>query len=311
MWVYSYKMKQKILQLSNKSDITSCKNSLNGRVALIVSAGPSAVFWDQVYQKLINQHQEVIVVSVKQAIYLTTDKTDFHFINWCNLENYSKFYKKYKNIFSIFLKDKNRSFLGNYDLIFNHLGNEVNDSENIASINTNFADFSIENTGVDRYPGPSIMLDSVLPFLEYCDVNQIYTIGWDIGGDEKHTYNEHFYKNTSEDKYIEKESTADFKKMLKKFKLFFFFKKLNNIKTQIFNIIKFYSGKRIYTEWNDASFNPKAGIDLTEPEIIKKGLPYLFEWLESSNIAIKVITNSNWFNEVESNRIKIERFLDI
>ena len=86
-------MKQKILQLSNKSDITSCKNSLNGRVALIVSAGPSAVYWDQVYQKLINQHQEVIVASVKQAIYLTTDKTDFHFINWCNLENYSKFIK--------------------------------------------------------------------------------------------------------------------------------------------------------------------------------------------------------------------------
>ena len=28
------------------------------------------------------------------------------------------------------------------------------------------------------------MLDTVLPFLEYCDVNQIYTIGWDIGGDE-------------------------------------------------------------------------------------------------------------------------------
>ena len=34
---------------------------------------------------------------------------------------------------------------------------------------------------------------------------------------------------------------------------YFFLKKLNNIKTQIFNIIKFYSGKRIYTEWNDAS----------------------------------------------------------
>ena len=53
-------------------------------------------------------------------------------------------------------------------------------------------------------------------------------------------------------------------------------------------------------------------IDLTEPEIIKKGLPYLFEWLESSNISIKVITNSNWFNEVKAivSRLKDFRYMN-
>ena len=74
-------------------------------------------------------------------------------------------------------------------------------------------------------------------------------------GDEKHTYNEHFYKDTSEDKYTKKKVQLISRKCLKSLS-YFFFKKLIIIKTQIFNIIKFYS-KKIYTEWNDASFNPK------------------------------------------------------
>ena len=61
--------------------------------------------------------------------------------------------------------------------------------------------------------------------------------------------------------------------MLKKFKLFFSFKNLIILKLRYLTLLSF-TRKRIYTEWNDALIS--AGIDLTEPEIIKKGLPYLF-----------------------------------
>ena len=85
--------------LSKKNPINILRNSFEGRTALVVSAGPSAVGWKEIYKRIL--FEKPIVVCIKQSIELEGLDTlcDIHFINPYNLKKY-KYITKPLVIFS-------------------------------------------------------------------------------------------------------------------------------------------------------------------------------------------------------------------
>jgi len=302
--------KTKFLDLKQKlnkkpEDYKNLMGLFPGKTALIISAGPSAIHWEEVYDVLADK--KPIVICVKQAIHLAKDACDMHFVNWCNLENYSELYREHKNILSVYVHDRDQRKYGHYDIEYIHEGKCAENPEYISGLNRDYDNFSIEKLGRNRFPGPSIMLDSVLPTMVYMGIKEIYTVGWDLGDIGENVledHNIHFYDKGPTPEYSPNIKFENFKEILKKIKLFDLFKGLKKSFSFFPNTIKFHSGKMLNTKWQTFGYSPLINQYGSEVEIIKDSLPSLFSWLEEKEISIRVVTPSPWFNLVEKNRVR-------
>lgn len=248
----------------NLNKLLSLKNLYLNKNVLLVSAGPSAKNWEEVYSKLNNP--KPVVVCIKQSVDLDNlnELCDIHFINSYNIKRY-KYKKKPLVIFSS-ANDAPPSF-NHWD--FEVIVNKTPDQKLCDTLanKLNFNDYSIEKTGINRPWGPGILFETVFYILAYMGVKKITTIGWDIA--DSKGKNKHF----DDDKTIKQRLAFISRKIC--YKLGF---------GRIYNYFNYKLGNK----YNHAYMLPG------EAEIISKAIPHLKNWLSTKNIELEIISDSKW-----------------
>ena len=244
--------------------LAKLKDTLKGRPVIVISAGPSAFKWKDMYDSIKDQNP--FVVCIKQAIELegASDICDVHFINPYNLKKYS--YKKKPLIIFSDALDAPRVF-NKYDV---HM--VVSKDKNVGLEETlaykhNFDDFLIEKSGTNRPWGPGIIYESVFYSLLFMGAKKIITVGWDIA--DSSGGNKHFYDNKSAFKVIDE----GVRKVFYKLRIGF-----------IYNYVSYLLGRKY-------NF---AGMLEGEAEITSKSIPYLKNWLASKSVELEIVSDSKW-----------------
>lgn len=261
--------------------INLLENYLEGRSVLVISAGPSAARWRDVYEQ--EKHKNPIVVCVKDTLKEVEDICDIHFLNSANLVRY----KTYDSVLSIMTDNgPHTPIFGKYDVRFKVLYELIGNVNYSLASSNNYECFTLSNTGIYRPFGPGIMYESVLYTLVHLGVNEIVCIGWDIA-DEKGG-NTHFYDDSNiaiDDDYLKQRvSVQNIKHNLSKLGLLKAAYMIRGAIKTLYCGIKYYGGYKI----NQASMMPG------EAELVSKSLPSLKTWLHSCGVTIKIISNSKW-----------------
>lgn len=248
----------------NKNELNSLKGRYQDRAVLIVSAGPSANNWREVYNEIKDQNP--IVVCIKQTIEMDglDELCDIHFINPYNIKKY-KYKKKPLIIFSDAL-DAPKVF-NSYD--FRLIVNKKNNAtlESTVAYNENFDDFLIDRTGVYRPWGPGIIYESVFYMLIFMGVKKVFTVGWDIA--DKDGNNKHYYDKK------------------------FCFTKVNSLIRRLSAKLKLYTVYSYCYYICGGKYNFAGMLD-GEANMISDSLPSFKKWLESKNIEIEIFSESEW-----------------
>lgn len=245
-------------------ELEALKNRFSGRAVLVVSAGPSASEWRNVYEMI--RGDDPVVVCVKQAFDIEGlgDICDVHFINPYNLKKYN--YKKKPLVVFSDAEDAPAVF-NKYDVKMLVRKKKGDSLKNTLAHKRNFDDYLIESSGINRPWGPGIMYESVFHMLVYMGCNKIVTVGWDIangGGDNKHFYD----KNGP---------VEFFDEAIRKI-----FVKLRVV--PIYNFFRFLIGKK---------YN-HAGMLQGEAEVISESVGSLNNWLASKNVELRIVSGSTW-----------------
>lgn len=256
-------------QIKESQDPLFCiKDIFKGRVALIVSGGPSAKDWKEIYNKLTDKNP--IIISIKQAIFKTDKLNNIHFINSYNLVNYDKYYCDSLVIFS-------QDLLGpkpfcDFDIKYKvyRKSSDINDS---LSGEKKFDEYSIDKTGLNRLWGPGIMYESVFYTLVHMGFVELHTIGWDIA--DNNGNNSHFY-----DKKSKLTNNTMFSTIIDK--VFCRIKKIS-----FTNYFLYKLGKK----YNIASMRDG------EAEIVSNAIPNLNMWLSNKGITLYNHSKSKWINK--------------
>ena len=233
----------------------------DGQSALVVAPGPSAKNWREIYE----QSKPDIVCSVKQGIRLTKDRTDVHFFNHLEVENWGKYIKD-EQLTSIYT-DSNppKKQYNNYDLKFIVDNKNRNPYEHCIALNRNYDRYTIRHSGIYRPWGPTIMLETVIYYLEYTNVKKITTIGWDAPFMEKEEDYEYFYKKSKTDK--DKSQTKRIKDL------------------DLHNFFRHIAGLKYYV--NEKPYKTEAFCEIT---VVQKMMPSLRSWLLKKSIELECYT---------------------
>jgi hypothetical protein len=282
--------KEEIIDIKNRLKFNNnsfdvMKDSLKNRTAIVISAGPSAKRWKEIYGAEVAN--DPIIVCVKQSIDLVGDFCDLHFVNSANLKKH----KLPDHCLSIMTRDPRIPYFGKYDIVYDlDYKNTLFQQDGFLAKNPeNFEQFTLKNYGIKRAIGFGIMHESVLYTLVHCGISRIVTIGWDIA-DEKGT-NKHF--NDQEDIKIDLsviERKSRIKSLLKKVRILNSLKNIKKLFVYPINYIKFYFGKKVYL----TNMLPGEAVETS------KTIPSLISWLNSKNIEIVIHTNSKWMTKNEN-----------
>jgi hypothetical protein len=247
--------------------IKSIENIFLDRTVLIVSAGPSASKWYEVYLRL--KEVNPIVVCIKQTIELNglSELCDIHFINPFNLKKYD-----YKSVPLIVFSDaKDAPKVWNqYDIRYVVDKGKLDGLETTLAYKRNFDDYFLSNTGMIRPWGPGIMYESVLYTLVHMGVNKIVTVGWDIADNQGS--NSHFY----DQKTLSKKIDGFIRVMCTKLGL-----------VRLYNRISYVIGRK---------YN-HAGMMVGEAKVTADSIPSINNWLSSKGIELEIVTDSIWMNK--------------
>jgi hypothetical protein len=263
--------------------IDALRDAFNGKAALVISAGPSAESWQEVYEK--EKHNNPVVVCIKQTLNLIDIPCDIHFINSANLIKY----KYQPNTLSIMTRNsKAAPILGKYDVEFQLMEEFNYKPEYYLATNQCFDCYTLDKTGMTRPIGPGIMHESVFHTLAHMGVNKIITVGWDIADSEGR--NTHFgqkYEGKLGVPYKPKGIKLVFEKISFKFGLLKLVKKVGFIKRYMFGALNYHLGKRMNL----------AGMAIGEAEIVSSSIESLKKWLEKNNIILEINSRSKWVNK--------------
>jgi hypothetical protein len=256
------KIKQHLV--SGKMPVNIIKDIFKGRTALVVSAGPSAIGWKEVYDRTVNENP--LVVCIKQTVEMDglSDLCDIHFINPYNLKRF-----KYKTKPLIIFSDAADSprVYNEYDIKFIVKKKPAASLQSTVAYSGEFKKFELETTGVSRPWGPGVMYESVLYTLQHMGVTKIVTIGWDIADDGGR--NSHYYDQKNLTKIVE----AGIRRVLCKLRII-----------GIYNYLLYLAGRK---------YNYAAMLD-GEAEIISKSIPNLISWLNRRGIELEINSKSKW-----------------
>lgn len=256
----------KELLVSEKNVVNTLRGSFKGRTAFVVSAGPSAIDWREIYDRISGENP--LVVCIKQAVEIEGlgDLCDIHFINSYNLKRY-----KYKiNPLVIFNGATDSPIVFNkYDVKFLVRKEPSASLQTTVAYSGEFYKHELELTGISRPWGPGIMYESVFYTLHHMGVTRIVTIGWDIA--DERGKNIHYYDQNSLSTVLEASIRRLFDKLLA---------------NRLYNYFLYMFGKK---------YN-HAGMLNGEAEIISKSIPNLLRWLEKREIRLEIFSDSVWFN---------------
>ena len=242
------------------------KNRSKGRPVLVISAGPSALQWKEVYDSIKDKNP--FVACIKQAIELegVADICDMHFINPYNLKKYH--YKRKPFIIFSDALDAPKVF-NNYDLRLVVNKSNKDTLENTLAYKLNFDDYTFDNSGTSRPWGPGIMHESVINTLLHMGTESIITVGWDIA--DSSGDNKHFYDNKTIIDNVD----------------FIFRDLLTRLRAQlVYNWISY----RLRRKYN------YAGMMQGEAELTSESIPFLKKWLSSKGVELKIFSDSKWVN---------------
>lgn len=241
-----------------------------GASALVISAGPSAKYWRDVYNSL---PKPILVICIKQAIELRglQELCDMHFCNTWNLKRYNYKNANVLRFFSSAISDP--PSLQSWDIRFNiDRGNGGLETSLAATLN--FEKWTLANQGLNRPWGPGVMYETVLFSLIHMGIKSIYTVGWDVANSDG--ANSHFYDEGQS-------RSSGSRKVVKISRVRSFISKLGG--HQILQYIRFLQGKK----YNVCGMLPG------EAALVAKSLPVLNEWISSYDTRIICFTESKWF----------------
>ncbi|MFO7657144.1 MAG: hypothetical protein R6W78_08760 [Bacteroidales bacterium] len=276
------KIKQLKDRLKNDEDpIKVLEDAFEGRTVLVVSAGPSAIDWRNVFESIYTENP--VVVCVKQSINLVGSMCDIHFLNNVNLFKY----KKNDGLLTV-MTDVGLYLpkFGKYDVNYSLInGNRLIDNEKFfLAINKDFDNYTLNKTGIMRPVGPGIMHESVIYTLVHMGFKKIVTVGWDIADDKG--VNTHFYDGAKivvkDDSFYNKKQKI--KTIIQALGVLVIAKNFQYVVRYIVGVINFNLGKKV----NAATmFNGEA-------EMTSESMPSLRNWLSSMGVRIDIHSKSKW-----------------
>lgn len=259
------------------------QDRFSGVSALVVSAGPSAKYWREVYNSIPDPK---IVVCIKQSIELQglTDLCHIHFCNSWNLKRYR--YDK-SRVIRIFTDGEGAPpSMQKWDVRYT-IDEPHRVLEASLAAQRNFTDWTIGKSGLRRPFGPGIMYECVFFTLVHMGVSQIRTVGWDIA--DSRGGNTHFYDSTERAKAPSNNGT--------------YLRRLTSEIVQPIQKVAIMLGartaNRIFRYWRGSKYN-LAGMMDQEANIVAESLPELYRWLEKESVSLTCVSDSPWMTFVAS-----------
>jgi hypothetical protein len=261
-------------------------NALKGRCALVISAGPSAVRWREVYEKV--KHKNPIVVCVKGTLNEVKELCDIHFLNSANLICY----KAYDDVLSIMTDNgPHTPIFGKYDVKYKVMYELIGEEKYSLAKNNNYECFTLRSTGIYRPYGPGVMYESVFYTLVHLGIKDIVCVGWDIADERgaNTNFNDKTSKVVDSDYLHRREIIQKIKHSLSRLGLLGVTYIFKDVFKKTYGAIKYYSGFKI----NHASMLPG------EAELVSQSLNKFKAWLNSHGVKIKIISNSKWMSSLQ------------
>lgn len=241
---------------------------------MVISAGPSARNWRDVYEEV---GRPKLVVCVKQAIELeaVSGICALHFCNSWNLKKYRYDTSKILRIFSSAHSDP--ASYQEWDIRYT-IQQETPDLRTSLAASGRFADWTIDMTGTVRPWGPGIMYETVFYTLVHLGVSSIATVGWDLGdgsGATPHFYDLH---DTAAIVRPDVQRSSSLAKRL-----------ISRAGGRHVNqFLRFHTGKN----YNIAGALPG------EIELVARSVPGLRDWLRTTGIDLSCFSDSPWLSDL-------------
>lgn len=281
-------IKDKILQIKNdlllrpKSPVQVLRGRFSGATALVVSAGPSASYWKQVYNSF---KEKPLVACVKHVIEIDAELmhiSDLHFVNTYNLKCYQ--YNR-KNILSFYTKNYGeRAPIQPWDVCF-EIDPHHGSSGKKLSRECNFEDWTLQASGIYRPVGPGIMHESVLYTLLHLGISTIVTVGWDIAS--LNGSNQHFNEAHVREDEVNLKTYRDLK-----------------VRRAI-SMLRLNNAYRLFYHYAGYVYN-RISMPADEPALVSNSLIPLSAWLESKGVELRCCSNSPWIPDSLACRMGIE-----
>ena len=157
------------------------KDQFKGETAYICTAGPT---FNKFSEDLLREKlQDELVISIKQTQDTLKDLTDIHFLNFCNLNQYS--YPNPNTIVGWAVWDNSQPniIIENWpvDFILDtfKLGDGTPNLKNSISHTGQWGWLDL-NESFSRPWGPGTMYEMAIPFALYMGCTKIVTVGWDL-----------------------------------------------------------------------------------------------------------------------------------
>ena len=206
---YTHEIRRKMLEFEEITDrLDVLKDTYKGKKCYIVGAGPSLKNYDVDYIK--DKLKGELVITIKQAYEMLEEVVDIQILNFANYREYD-----YKGNNPIVMWELYEQFhvdmiLKNNlkcDLMLPTSGNweqhEETKFKHSQCGSLSFDDWTLDKT-LNRQFGPSLIFEMAIPIALHLGVNEIVTLGWDIGDiskfdniESKEFFQEHF-DNSSE-----------------------------------------------------------------------------------------------------------------
>jgi hypothetical protein len=259
-----------------------------GERCVIVTCGPS--LGEVPVDRLRRALEGVLTLSVKQAVHVTAEHTDFLCFNSFNV---TRFTTPSKNTIRCFAREPTGKTpqLNRADLTIDQATN-VGDLRRSLAVTTDFASHPL-TAHTPRPWGPGIMYELVLHLAVHLGVAHITTIGWDIGNPQGK--NTHFYDRADKDDFFERDRSSAFT--------------MASVRGHIPAIVKGAGrwGRALVAHSRGRVYNralPVSG----ETEVVGASTAAANAWLAANGVELEVITPSEQL-DVSISRLGIEELL--
>tara|TARA_B100001250_G_C19816232_1_gene798569 strand:- start:1128 stop:1928 length:801 start_codon:yes stop_codon:yes gene_type:complete len=161
------------------------KNKYEGETAYVLGAGPSLSYYEKDF--LVDFLSDKLVLSMKQTYNLVGEVTDFHFVNFSNLNQYKNINSDTITIWSVWDATQPYTIINNFnhDIILDTY--KFNDgSANLDNSMAFVRDFDKLDfdSSFARPWGPGTMYEMCIPLSLYLGCKKIVTLGWDMYGNK-------------------------------------------------------------------------------------------------------------------------------
>ena len=265
--------------------VDSLRNVFEGKTVLVISAGPSAENWRDVYEK--ERHNNPVIVCIKQTLNLIDIDCDIHFVNSANLIKY----EYQPDTLSIMTRNSRAApVFGDYDIEFQIMEGFSYKPKYYLATNQCYSCYTLDKTGVYRPLGPGIMHESVFYTLVHMGFNRIVTVGWDIADTEgKNSHVGQVNSGHLGTPYKPHGIKLLLERISSKLGLLNYVRQVGFFKRYMVGLLRYHLGKKVNL----------AGMAVGEAEIVSNSLPSLFSWLDKSGVKIVVNTRSKWMENIK------------